>query len=192
MMLGSWSLFLIGTFSALVSCSAAPSGSRDANKNADPSVLKRTELRSQNTSRIIHVLVALCDNEHQGIVPVPARLGNGEDLERNLYWGAAYGVRSFFRKSADWNLVGQMQIPAPAVLQRCIFRNKTAGVYLIADAYRGAEIKKAIVDFFDYASGGSVEAIDAAGGRGSDSLDERFDGTGVLRAQGCARWMDCK
>src|SRR5262245_12901887 len=33
-----------------------------------------------NTSRVIHVLVALCDNVNQGIVPVPPRLGNGEDL----------------------------------------------------------------------------------------------------------------
>ena len=162
-----WSLFLTAALSALVSCSAgipahSSNGSQNANQGTNPSPPQAAEARPQNTPRIIHVLVALCDNEHQGIVPVPARLGNGEDLERNLYWGAAYGVRSFFIKSADWKLVGQTQNPAPAVLQRCIFKSKTAGVYLVADAYRGAEIKKAIVDFFDYVSGGSVDAIETA------------------------------
>jgi hypothetical protein len=33
----------------------------------------------------VHVLVALCDNEHQGIVPVPKKLGNGSDIAGNLY-----------------------------------------------------------------------------------------------------------
>ena len=30
--------------------------------------------------KTVHVFVALCDNENQGIVPVPARLGNRTDL----------------------------------------------------------------------------------------------------------------
>ena len=52
-----------------------------------------------NNVRVIHVLVALCDNANQGIVPVPARLGNGADPDSNLYWGAAFGVKTFFSKS---------------------------------------------------------------------------------------------
>ncbi len=44
--------------------------------------------------RTIHVIVALRDNASQGIVPVPAALGNGDDPARNLYWGARYGVRA--------------------------------------------------------------------------------------------------
>jgi hypothetical protein len=54
---------------------------------------------------VAHVFVALADNAHQGIVPVPAVLGNGDDPERNLYWGAAFGVRTFFKKSAEWKEV---------------------------------------------------------------------------------------
>lgn len=38
--------------------------------------------------RTAHVYVALCDNEHQGIVSVPVTLGNGKDPARNLYWPA--------------------------------------------------------------------------------------------------------
>jgi hypothetical protein len=51
-----------------------------------------------NESTVIHVFVALCDNKYQGIVPVPAKIGNGQDPLNNLYWGAAYGIKSFFKK----------------------------------------------------------------------------------------------
>ena len=37
--------------------------------------------------RTVQVFVALADNQSQGIIPVPAKLGNGEDPEHNLYWG---------------------------------------------------------------------------------------------------------
>ena len=52
--------------------------------------------------RTVHVFVALADNQSQGIIPVPAKLGNGEDPEHNLYWGSAYGVRTFFARSEDF------------------------------------------------------------------------------------------
>jgi hypothetical protein len=55
----------------------------------------------QTKPRLIHVFVALADNQHQGIVHVPARLGNGDDPARNLYWGAAFGVRTFFLKNPE-------------------------------------------------------------------------------------------
>lgn len=58
-----------------------------------------------NGLRTIHVFVALADNEHQGIVPVAAKLGNGEDAEHNLYWGSAYGIKTFFSRSPDWKRV---------------------------------------------------------------------------------------
>ena len=35
--------------------------------------------------RTIHVFVDLCDNEHQGVVPVPEILGNGDDPANNLF-----------------------------------------------------------------------------------------------------------
>ncbi len=59
-----------------------------------------SDLHSQATKlRTVHVFVALADNQHQGIVPVPAHLGNGEDASNNLYWGSAYGVKAFFSHS---------------------------------------------------------------------------------------------
>ena len=107
----------------------------------------------------IHVFVALADNQHQGIVPVAAVLGNGEDAERNLYWGAAYGVKTFFSRSVEWERLGCDQKPTPAILERCIFKYRTSNVYLIADAYRGIEIKRAIADFLDSAAGGGADTV---------------------------------
>jgi len=56
---------------------------------------------AESSPRVAHVFVALADNQHQGIVPVPAVLGNGSDPQRNLYWGAAYGFKTFFKFSEE-------------------------------------------------------------------------------------------
>jgi hypothetical protein len=113
--------------------------------------------------RTVHVLVALADNQHQGIVPVPARIGNGDDAKNNLYWGAAAGVKTFFFRSADWAMIHCGAGSKPEVLERCIFRHRTADVYLVADAYRGSEIRQTILDFFDAASGMHPEMITVSG-----------------------------
>jgi len=84
---------------------------------------------------------------------VPAALGNGDDPDHNLYWGAAFGVRIFFRKSTDWQQVGEAAHPNEYIIERVYFRHKTSGTYLLADAYRGSEIKKALADFFSAAAG---------------------------------------
>ena len=105
------------------------------------------------------VFVALADNEHQGIVPVPARLGNGLDPAHNLYWGAAAGVKTFFSRSKDWARLQCWQKPKFQILERCVFKHHAANVYLVADAYRGDEIRQAILDFFDAAAGASPENL---------------------------------
>src|SRR5947208_7021777 len=103
--------------------------------------------------RVIHVFVALADNEHQGIIPVPAALGNGEDPSRNLYWGAAFGVRTFLRKSSDWREVLTARNPFKGILERSVFQHRTQAALLVADAYRGSETKQALTDFFRAAAG---------------------------------------
>ncbi len=117
-------------------------------------------VQAQNApARTVHVFVALADNQNQGIVPVPARLGNGLDPANNLYWGAAAGVRTFFARSADWKLLNCWEKPRVDVMERCLFKHRRSDVYLVADAYRGDEIKEAILDFFDAAAGASPESI---------------------------------
>lgn len=112
-----------------------------------------------NSAKVIHVLVALCDNENQGIVPVPAFLGNGEDIVRNLYWGAAHGVKTYFGKSASWQKLATIPNPKENVLERIIFKHRTQNVYLIADAYRGSKMKETINDFFSAVSGETLENV---------------------------------
>ena len=126
-------------------------------------------MRSQERARVVRVFVALADNAHQGIVPVPAALGNGDDPGRNLYWGAAYGVRAYFRKSAEWKEIAVLQNPSTSVLERTVFYNASQNVYLVADAYRGRDIKDAIVDFFRAAAGLNKEkAIRGKGANGTE------------------------
>src|SRR5579872_4686327 len=116
-------------------------------------------VHAQSSPRTIHVFVALADNANQGIVPVPARLGNGEDPEHNLYWGSAYGIRTFFTRSAEWRRIRCGQGPKNEILERCVFLHRTAAVYLVADAYRGMEIRQAILDFLTSAAGDGAEIL---------------------------------
>src|SRR5438874_2377924 len=116
-------------------------------------------LLGQTSPRTIHVFVALADNANQGIVPVARILGNGEDPEHNLYWGSAYGIKTFFSRSPDWKLLSCGQKPKHEILDRCILKYRNANVYLVADAYRGLEIQTAILNFFDAAAGFSWEQL---------------------------------
>ena len=121
--------------------------------------LSSTTLYAQSGPRTIHVFVALADNANQGIVPVARILGNGEDPVHNLYWGSAYGVKTFFSHSADWKLLSSGTKPKYEVLERCVWKYRNANVYLVADAYRGREIQTAILNFLDAAAGLSREQI---------------------------------
>jgi hypothetical protein len=117
------------------------------------------ELHAAARPRVVHVFVALADNAHQGIVPVPATLGNGEDPGRNLYWGAAFGVRTFLRKSAEWKEIAIVANPSPLIAERAIFRHRASGTILVADAYFGREIMQTIADFLHAANGLGAETL---------------------------------
>lgn len=112
-----------------------------------------------NSVPVIHVFVALADNVNQGIVPVSASLGNGDNAATNLYWGAAFGIRTFFSKSKDWQLISVKTNPSAGILERCIFKHRNASVFLIADAYRGKEISQTTRDFLEAASGKPGEKL---------------------------------
>jgi len=126
--------------------------------------LVAVQLSAQTTLRTVHVFVALADNQHQGIVPVPAVLGNGDDPTHNLYWGSAFGVKTFFSRSPEWQRLNCGAGPKAEVLERCIFKHRAADIYLVADAYRGMEIKQAIVDLLDAAAGAASESIEVRNG----------------------------
>lgn len=109
--------------------------------------------QTNSKTQTIHVFVALCDNVNQGIVPVPAKLGNGQDPKNNLYWGAMYGVKSYFKRNKDWILVSSTENPETHILERILFKHTTTNTYLLADAYDGKYIKQTTKDFLEATAG---------------------------------------
>lgn len=99
----------------------------------------------------ISVIVSLVDNESQGIVPVPAKIGNGDDPHNNLYWGAAYGVKTFLSKANGWRKLGCEQDISDTIMERCQFAWKD-NLTVTADAYRGRRIDQAMSDFMQQAA----------------------------------------
>jgi len=147
-------LFVIATSSC-----ATTNRARTPSTAATPATQPQTA--PTNSIPVIHVFVALADNVNQGIVPVSATLGNGDNPKTNLYWGAAFGIRSFFSKSKDWELLSVIQNPNASILERCIFKHRRNQVLLVADAYRGKEISQTTWDFLEAAAGKPGEKLRA-------------------------------
>ncbi|MBC3758227.1 hypothetical protein H7U19_07420 [Hyunsoonleella sp. SJ7] len=116
--------------------------------------------QSKPITNTVHVFVALCDNANQGIVPVPAKLGNGQDPKNNLYWGAMFGLKSYFKRSKDWVFISSVKNPQPHILERVLFKHSTANTCLLADAYDGQYIKNAIKDFLEATAGRNTVSIE--------------------------------
>lgn len=112
-----------------------------------------------HAQKVVHVYVALCDNVNQGIVPVPGQLGNGDDPSSNLYWGALYGVKTYFKRHADWQLMDCRKNLTDTLLERCIFKYTNGDVYLVADAYKGQHIKQAINDMVHAGAGYTTDTV---------------------------------
>jgi hypothetical protein len=105
-----------------------------------------------NQPLVAHVLVPLCDNEHQGIVPTSASIGNGMDPDHNLYWATSKGMKRFFKELKDWKMVRLSYNIGDNILQRAIFKKSFSNgaiVYLVADAYRGDRMPECLDDYFN-------------------------------------------
>lgn len=135
----------------LFACNVNNSGPPIIASNAAHEIVVNNQ-HFDSATKTIHVLVALCDNKYQGIVPVPAKIGNGQDPENNLYWGCAYGIRSYFKNSAHWQLLKRSAI-SDVKMERLVFKHRTSGYYLVADAYNGKNIKDCTIDFLKSCSG---------------------------------------
>jgi hypothetical protein len=161
---------LVLTLSAAViglvaNCGTSQGGTNSGSPHVSVANFKATDsIAPKNPFPVIHVFVALCDNINQGIVPVSASLGNGDNPATNLYWGAAFGVKTFFSRNKDWELVAETQNPSAAILVRSIFKRKDRDAFIVADAYRGKEIAQATWDFLDAASGKAGEQLNVTRG----------------------------
>lgn len=114
---------------------------------------------------VVHVVVALCDNANQGIVPVPDQLGSGQDPRSNLYWGAAYGVGTFLSRTSAWTRVETITPEDPRILERIVLlahfpRNGVeVPVIIVADAWDGAHIQEAMDSYLEMAAGHFPETV---------------------------------
>ncbi len=122
-------------------------------KISDRTVISKNlkEKSAKKSPLVVHILVPMCDNENQGIVPVNKQLGDGLNLKTNLYWGAGYGVKSYFKKYGGWKLLSSKIDTVGNVMERVIFYKKNSTgtqIYLVADAYRGDKMKACLHDYF--------------------------------------------
>ncbi len=119
----------------------------------------------------IHVFVALADNRTQGIQPVPARIGDGDNKDENLYWGCSEALKPVLKASGEWKLASSAAGPKPEILERATFTHRSGKWVVVADAYRGSEIRACIADFFTaLSSDESIEQFPFAAYIGHDGL----------------------
>jgi hypothetical protein len=118
---------------------------------------------------VVHIFVPLCDNEHQGIVPTTASLGNGFSLRSNLYWATSTGMKRYFKEKKTWKLLKSIKnvYQDSVVLERVVFKrtySNNAVVYLIADAYRGDKMLETVNHFLRAASNNYTEQLNLDNG----------------------------
>ncbi len=145
-------------FFTLLACS----NSKDKSLKQQETTKPLTELKFDTTIKTAHILVALCDNKYQGIIPVPKAIGNGEDFDNNLYWGCSYGIRSYFKASKSWTLVSKSKVNS-IILERLVFKHKTSNFYLVCDAYKGQNIKDCTIDFLNSSAGRLKDTLNVNG-----------------------------
>jgi len=71
------------------------------------------------------VFVALADIVNQGIGPVSASFGNGDNPKTNLYWGVAFGIRTLFTRNKDWELISITPNPGGVAILNCSLSTTT-------------------------------------------------------------------
>lgn len=127
-------------------------------KHALLSLASALALLTTASAREVRVVIALADNATQGIAPVPAKIGNGDDRENNLYWGCSEALKPVLRRSPEWKLMSSEANVTESILERCTFEHKATKTRLVADVYRGSAIRQATTDFFGHLTG--TRAID--------------------------------
>mgnify|MGYP001606891461 CR=1 FL=1 len=97
-------MFLLFSLTFL-SCNSQTSDSENTITTTRIVAESNRAIQFDTTVKTIHIFVALCDNKYQGIVPVPVKIGNGQDINNNLYWGCGFGIRTYFKNSKEWKLI---------------------------------------------------------------------------------------
>jgi len=146
----------------LTAVGLATAGSSIVKKPIDPLYDRLAAELAAGKPLVITVYVALCDNDSQGIVPVKNRaICRGDDPADNMYWASRGGLAGFMRR-AGWKRVAFAETPGGPILVRSAWRKvlladgklSERGVkgpvptYVVGLAYRGREIRTAMIDYF--------------------------------------------
>ncbi|MEM6533225.1 MAG: hypothetical protein AAF654_11400 [Myxococcota bacterium] len=110
---------------------------------------------------VVHVVVLLADNLHQGIVPTTPALGNGQDPKTNLYWGALYGLDTHLPRNG-WARIRIASDPQRKHIARAAFQRRIAGrpVVILGEAWDGRHGKAFLERYLLLLSGdASTESI---------------------------------
>lgn len=170
---------------------AAPSIARaDAAKEATPAdkpwADEALAARVRERGRLlIHVYAPLCDNDQ--IVCGSEAAGRPRDLDKNLYWGAAFGHKRHFTRKASTFKLASSEAGEGGRLERITLTRALSGepwgraeeieLVVVVDAWAGDKIDEALTRFFREAErGGSIggERVDVVGYTGHNRM---MDGT---------------
>ncbi|WP_078128949.1 hypothetical protein [Leptospira alexanderi] len=104
----------------------------------------------------IEVFVPLCDGAQ--LACGKGKAGDPRSLKANLYWGAAFGVESFFKRASGYQIVDRKEgQPDSSILrQLTVERIPQKGeqkVFILFYAYAGDKIDNALVDFLNATAG---------------------------------------
>ena len=116
--------------------------------------------------RSIRVFIALCDNKTQGIIPVGAKIGDGDNPEANLYWGCSEGFGETFKESSKWRVTESASDVSPSILRRMTLRHVGAEITLTTDAYRGSAMRQCLQDFETAAASNQFDLVAYIGHNG--------------------------
>lgn len=124
------------------------------------------QVEAEPPAHSVRVFVALCDNKTQGIVPVGAKIGNGDLPDDNLYWGCSDGLPGVFKRSPHWKRSGLESDISHDILRRLTLRHATADIELVADAYRGSSMRACLEAFQAAAASGQHDLVAFIGHNG--------------------------
>jgi len=84
---------------------------------------------------------------------------NGDDPYANLYWGCMDGLAVHFKKTGNWKPVKSESDFSKAILRRLSFKHVTGDIELVAEAYKGSEMRTCLIDFEKAAAAGEFDLV---------------------------------
>lgn len=95
-----WSTGKVLLLVLILGCAKAPAEQPEPSPSIEEGSLYSCIAKDLNQGKplVITVYVALCDWKHQGVIGVDGSpIANGDDPDRNLYWGGWEGLRGYFK-----------------------------------------------------------------------------------------------